>query len=337
MEEQRTRFLDVIRGGASICIILYHLTSRYDQMIGHLGNYPFNVPWGWMAWSVFFVLTGYLVMPKSERILDFVKSKAVRLYPGYWASMILCFWVTQFALPELTVSIKDFCIDLSMLGNFLGRASVVGVDWTLSINLIYYTFVAVIMLIKKWTKKDWFVEVALVWSIVACIISVLQNQGVTNSIIKFFGTLIAANYVHLFFTGILLRRIAMGGERVKKYCIGIILMLVDHWVVFENIGFEIFFVIFVGIFIWCLLLSNDKHNKNQLWVRLSTPLVFVAGISYPLYLLHEYIGFAIIKSAEKIGWTSELILIPCITIATFLAWCIHQFIEKPATKLLKRC
>ena len=333
MHKNRTAYLDVFRGGASMCIILYHLTSRYDQMIGHLGNYPFNLPWGWMAWSVFFVLTGFLVMPKSEGLIDFVKGKVVRLYPGYWAAMIVCFIVTRLALPEMAVSIKDFCIDLTMLGNFLGRASVVGVDWTLSINLIYYAFIAVIMLIKKTTEKDWFVEAALVWTIVACMISILQNCGVTNSIVKFAGILIAANYAHLFFTGILLRKVAMGGERIGKYYIGIVLMLVDHWIVFENIGFEVFFVVFVAIFIGCLKMSK---NTNQLWIRLSKPLVFIAGISYPLYLCHEYVGFAIIKNVEIIGFTSELVLIPCIAIAMFLAWCIHQFIEKPATKLLKK-
>lgn len=87
----REPFLDILRGAAG-SIILYHYTTRFDQMIGHTGTWKINLPWGWMAWAVFFVMTGYLVYPKTQNICRFVKGKIVRLYPGYWAAMCVSFF-----------------------------------------------------------------------------------------------------------------------------------------------------------------------------------------------------------------------------------------------------
>lgn len=308
-------------------------------MIGHKGIWPINLPWGWMAWSVFFVLTGFLVQPKREKIREFIWGKVIRLYPGYWAAMIICFAVTHCFLPELAVSIKDFLIDLTMLGNYLGCLSVVGVDWTLSINLVYYAFIVIVMLInKKWARKKTFDWLAICWSLVACCISVMQNNGIENRYMKISGILLASSYAHMFLSGIALRRISTRENGWEKWLGVLALTLIEHWLIFNNADFMAFYSIFVGLFLTCALCKTSKGTdvKINRRVILSEPFVFIANISYPLYLVHEYTGFAMIKVLETNGVLNEVILIPVITVTMFVAWVIHRWIEVPIDKALRK-
>lgn len=201
MKKHREKFLDFIRGGAAICIILYHYTTRYNQMIGHKGEYSFNLPWGWMAWAVFFIMSGYLVYPKAQSIKKYIIKKAIRLYPGYWAAMGISFAVTTLYLREYSVSLKEFVVDMTMLGNYVGCKSVVGVDWTLSIDIIFYGIIALIILVERKTKRILGSKVILLWSILSCLIEIMKRTGWGNPIIKIIGILMASQYAHFFMVG----------------------------------------------------------------------------------------------------------------------------------------
>lgn len=54
--------LDWIRAIAAISVVLYHYTTRYNESIGHLLEYPINVTYGYMGVAVFFILSGFLLM-----------------------------------------------------------------------------------------------------------------------------------------------------------------------------------------------------------------------------------------------------------------------------------
>lgn len=54
--------IQVIRGISALFILLYHYTSRYndvDYVTPH-EDWPFSVPWGCYAVSTFFLISGYL-------------------------------------------------------------------------------------------------------------------------------------------------------------------------------------------------------------------------------------------------------------------------------------
>ena len=91
------------------------------------------------------------------------------------------FLVTSVYLKEFSTSFRDFVIDLSMLGNYLGTKSVVGVDWTLIVDLVFYAIIAVIIVLKG--KKNYSeARIITIWSVVSCIIMLLKDIGVDNSI-----------------------------------------------------------------------------------------------------------------------------------------------------------
>tara|TARA_Y100000385_G_C13019701_1_gene605593 strand:- start:533 stop:760 length:228 start_codon:yes stop_codon:yes gene_type:complete len=65
-------------------------------------------------------------------------------------------------------------------------------------------------------------------------------------------------------------------------------------------------------------------------------MLFLVVISYPLYLMHQYIGEAQKKLMPTIDNNSTVILLVIFADAMSLAYLIHITIEKASTKLLKK-
>jgi peptidoglycan/LPS O-acetylase OafA/YrhL len=87
-----------------------------------------------------------------------------------------------------------------------------------------------------------------------------------------------------------------------------------------------------------LLLNVVSSNKSKLnkKTRYTSWLAFIASISYPLYLIHQKIGFIIIsKIIEYTGCVSEIIIIVPIAISIVIAYLIHKFIETRNITILK--
>ena len=79
-----------------------------------------------------------------------------------------------------------------------------------------------------------------------------------------------------------------------------------------------------------MIFWGNKENK------FTNVFKWFAGISYPLYLIHQNIGYAIIRGFVSIGWTNEIIVLVPIAVSILLAWLIHQFIEIPIAKLQRK-
>ena len=65
--KKRVEGLDYLRAVSMILIILYHYTTRYEEIIGHQVVWSINVPWGCFAVKTFFVMTGYLTFANLKR------------------------------------------------------------------------------------------------------------------------------------------------------------------------------------------------------------------------------------------------------------------------------
>lgn len=90
----------------------------------------------------------------------FLAKRFYRLYPSFWIAMICTAVLTYFFLPELSVSVKDFFINFSMIPMYLGAKNIDGAYWTLSCELAFYFFICLIGFSKIRTKNAiylWFV------------------------------------------------------------------------------------------------------------------------------------------------------------------------------------
>ncbi len=71
------------------------------------------------------------------------------------------------------------------------------------------------------------------------------------------------------------------------------------------------------------------------WVRWRW-VSFAGALTYPFYLLHDHIGFAVIHWMYARAGVSAYVVLPVTLIAMLvLAWLVHLFAEKPLARWLK--
>ena len=148
--------LNWLRGFAAIAVMLFHYTVRYDQILGHRGNWNVTVPWGGAMVVSFFILSGFLGILSSETSAkNYLKKRIIRLYPVYWICILCTVMVMKIAfplydqLPDSSIALKDILLNLTMLQGILLQPSVDGAYWTLGIDLRFYLFYFLILLFRK--------------------------------------------------------------------------------------------------------------------------------------------------------------------------------------------
>src|SRR5688572_16252904 len=101
---ERLPGLDVLRGLAAVAVLAFHYTTRFGDIFGHPVAPAFLVPWGVRGVEVFFVVSGFAIELSLERTSsakDFLVSRAVRLYPTFWAALAVTLVVVGvFGLPD---------------------------------------------------------------------------------------------------------------------------------------------------------------------------------------------------------------------------------------------
>src|SRR3954454_2537178 len=104
IKEGRFQELDVLRGLAALAVVLFHYLTRYDQIYTPRGDVPFGFPFGTSGVELFFVISGFVIFMTLARCAsasDFLISRFSRLYPTYWAAVLLT-WIigSMWPLPR---------------------------------------------------------------------------------------------------------------------------------------------------------------------------------------------------------------------------------------------
>jgi peptidoglycan/LPS O-acetylase OafA/YrhL len=158
---QRLEYLDALRGIAALMVAYFHysryflqegiVTSGFEyQLFFFFNNY---VDLGKVGVIIFFAISG-IVIPYSlvkggeHPVKRFVVSRFARLYPIYWLSIPLGFFAYWF-LDDKEITITTFLINFTMLQQFFLVENVMGLYWTLQIELIFY-FLCVILYVFNW-------------------------------------------------------------------------------------------------------------------------------------------------------------------------------------------
>lgn len=321
-EEKKDRILmiDIIRAVSAILVILYHYTTRYDQSIGHIKPYAIEVPWGHMAVSSFFLLSGFLVImhiKDDETIFSFAYKRVIRLYPSYLISICITTMICMMLLPERVLSIKEIIVNFSMFQNFVGVNSVDGAYWTLSLELLFYSIIALLIYIKQTHN---IVKISFVWSTLSIIINILDIENKFMSIVS---VILITNYAQTFIIGIMMYRLYINNKQFLPHFI-ILICIINHYIC-HGLEYTLFLIGLVGIF------YAISYKVAFLQVKYVPAFIkFIARISYPLYLTHQYIGFGIIRTMELNGLTSEFYIIIPIGITILLSYVINKFVEIPS-------
>lgn len=316
--------IQVIRAISAILIVLYHYTNRYNDMdyVAKHDIWAIDLSWGCYAVITFFFISGFLtasnICDNTPPIL-FLKKRINRLYPTFWIAMIITFIIT-FLCHMGDVGISDFFINFTMLPQIFGKKPVDGVYWTQQYEIIFYIVVALIL----YVKKDLFFKYFLLLWIAVSIVSFVYREN-SGLIIKGIRVLGLVEYASVFISGL-----AMGlffNKRItKKWYITLLLLSLISIYLWKGVTQSVFFII-VCISIWYI--SNSKItwlNKNNI---ITDACCWIASISYPLYLIHQKMGYIIMSYIiDLCGIESEWIILLPIFISAFIAYLLHKYVEE---------
>ena len=326
---KRVKELDGLRGLAILSVVLFHYTTRFDQIYGHT-HLPFSFSYGHYGVQLFFMLSGYVIYLSIQNIdltYDFIVKRFSRLYPAYWVSIMLTFLiVSAFGLPGRESSLLDAIINFTMLQDFLSSKlltihHVDGAYWTLSRFIVFYIFVSLLIAFRK---KDKVILICIVWTILDICIATIDKNII--HIPGKFQLILLIRESGFFIIGMMFY--LLKSNKQKKF--SAILIGLNLIAIFYINGIVSFFfgIGFSSLFYLCL---NDKIKFLQKDIFL-----FFGTISYSLYLIHQNIGYVIMRALYLCTNNFLIIIIIPFSVSIVLAFAITFFIEKPIMKLLRQ-
>lgn len=321
VENNRLVELDSLRGLAAMSVVYFHYTFQYRTHFGHdfMSSYDFQL--GKQGVFLFFMISGFVIHLTIEKVKspkEFLLKRFTRLYPVYWFCLIFTFLtVSIFGLPGKETSLIEGLIGLTMIQDLFGVKHVDESYWSLLPEIQFYIFVFLILLTKM---EKHIVALAIAWLFITCFSSIIQIPGVP-SFYKF-------RYNVLFFSGMMFYQI-WKGNRTWWYHLCILLSYAFWIVMVKDWKSVLLATFFFGIF---YLISYSSLKLLRLPV-----LIFLGRISYPLYLIHQFIGYIIMNTIRPMFGESVLLMtsIP-IVICVLLAWAVSSWIEYPLIHMSRK-
>ena len=287
---------------------------------------PFAVPYGFFGVHLFFIISGFVIlMSLDSRNGDgFVKSRFIRLYPVYWASVILSFLVTlHFAPPEYRHDLPTLLVNLTMFQAYVKVPDIDGVYWSLAYELGFYVFSYGAFRLAQRTRPD-FIGLLPLWLCLGAVLFYQFARWIPHPLHLLLGI---HSYAHLFAAGIALYLIRKQG--IRPLWIGTLLAAPFIQYLYDGAPGLIAVALSIGIAVIALFsgLSLPK--------RIATPLIGLGTISYALYLTHQMIGYVILAKLIGIGMSSLAALLITLVIAILIATTLCRYVERPAARWLK--
>jgi len=325
--------LDALRGIAVLLVLVSHYTWAYDYHFSILGEHYFHFPYGEFGVQVFFVISGFVIfmtIENTKSIKHFIVSRFSRLYPTYWLAIIItATTIVLFPVPTLgNYTFSDILINFTMLQGFIKIPHIDQVYWSLKIELIFYVIIGSIYYFKQLNKIENYV---VLWLLIVSISLVFDFKFE-----KYIHVLLITDYAPLFIAGIMFYKIKYKKSTfihhlIIFFSLIIYLFSLKMQILFRNqeeiniIQFIFVFIIY-GIF-YLLSFFQIKFFKNKV-------LIFFGYISYPLYLLHNIIGYSIIYRLKEVYDNQFFYVIVTSLITVTLAFLITKIMETP-TKIFK--
>jgi len=297
---QRESFLDLLRFAAAFGVVAFHLGFRgYSahnlQDVAYPELAAFS-KYGYMGVELFFMISGY-VIPWSIRgrtLGEFVASRAIRLYPTYW----LCATLLLFVPPLLgewrfLIPARDALVNLTMVAPWFGSPYIDPVFWSLARELEFYALVASVVGLLGFERLP---KALLVWLVIGAGTSVLAT-GTGTSPVYLGGTY----YMYFCFGAAcyFLHHIERSRTVYALLVLSLPLMLAHSLHKAFTVA-EIYDVPMSPIVVGAVLAAGAAtvYFSSALSERVkpSALVTFVGGLTYPLYLLHENIGYALLNT-----------------------------------------
>ncbi|GGV12713.1 acyltransferase family protein [Streptomyces griseoflavus] len=334
--------LDALRVVAALSVLVFHFmgvdaATKANWGINPKDLFPSVFPYasyGSYGVQLFFIISGFVICLSAwDRTPGrFVQARFLRLFPAYWFSVVVAVLVWR-GLPDgqrTAPSFSESLTNLTMVQAPLSARHLVGAYWTLWVELTFY----LIFLVVLWKGLD-YVRVS-----VFCWLWLLASILVQHDDVPLLGIFAQPLNTALFVSGIAMYLMYRFGPDLKLWG-----LLAASWLVMQSdlvqhadqlrhekgLDRDPYIALALVTVFYLVVLAVALHKCDRFgWKWLAT----AGALVYPLYLLHEELGWAMIRTLygpvgawATLGITTAVLLV--------LSWLVHRFVERPSQRWLR--
>jgi peptidoglycan/LPS O-acetylase OafA/YrhL len=334
--------IDLLRITAALAVVIYHYT--FAGRARHLISIAFPVlstgtRYGYLGVDMFFTISGFVVLLSAwgRPPREFVISRITRLYPAYWVAVTITTIVALTLSHGLfKVTAVQYLANLTMLNALPHIANVDVVYWTLYAEIRFYLLVFVL----AWAgiTRPRVLTVLWMWLAATVVIEAhLLPAGPAGTM----DVIVQSQWSHYFIAGMALCLVYRSGF---SWQLGTILVIAYGNAVYQAINFghlvsrryhqplhsPVIAAVVTVIFVLMTLIALRVTR------RLGRPWFAAAGaLTYPLYLVHAYNGFALINLVGD-AVNRWVLLVAMVTGMSCAAYGIHRLAEVRFAARLKQ-
>lgn len=351
--------LDILRFFAASIVALFHFTWQFPSTAS-------AVPYGWIGVQIFFVISGFVIAnsASSSGVWRFVRARFLRLYPGAWVALV--FNVAALAaLPAVVWTSAGIHTDLtlrSVVNSALLFAgpSVASAYWTLPIEIAFYGVIALVLMRFKRVSPFWVAAGLTLWSapyLIAFLLKLLDLLPLRRIDIGYgFLNMSLLRHGPFFAMGMLLfegTRRSLDFKRWVVLGVAGALCLIEIYTRSDELARNIaqrfdpavttsgMFSAAAGLFALSMLLFvasvayNDRFRPSA---RVAFAFRAAGLVTYPLYLIHECVGGALLHVFTQGGMARGVAigcaLLGCAAVAYLIALVLEPALRERLRALL---
>ncbi|GAA5116188.1 acyltransferase family protein [Haloechinothrix salitolerans] len=355
---------DLIRVVAVVAVMMGHITFIGPAVMSGVDPYPitFSVR---MGASVLLVISAFFacVTIRREEPGRWLRRRLARLLPAYLVAVVLTYVVTRVAV----LAFNGWHVRHGLFGVLFGTpyaaSSAAHDPWYLPTPA---DLLANLTLMQPWSAEwrflDWaywtlpvqvaaFIGAAILWRhrLRGARLKMLARTLVVLPIVLWplgwlpqaaktvLGPLQAGTgigHAYLFGLGVAIwlwsRREMSHVELVVLGSIGVVVHSIRApFPVEAGVGFAVMLVLIAAA-------ARGPEWDNRVLRALRRPIVWLAGISYSLYLVHQQLGFVLARVLSDVGLSGWLRLVVVTGAALLAGWALAVLVERPAYRALTR-
>jgi peptidoglycan/LPS O-acetylase OafA/YrhL len=342
--------LDLLRFIAAALVVSRHWLAVGSLSLGGPRIYPYGVTqlkeiapdsvvhfatYGDLGVELFFLISGFVICMSSwgRTVGQFAASRIARLFPAYWFAVLGSVFVLL-TFPKLGFHnrpglIHEVLMNLTMTQSFYGVRDIDPVYWTLAAELRFYMIFAIVVAFGVTYRRVMYF--CWLWAFLA-MFGQLTGNGTLNAVVQ-------PQYAPFFIAGVAFFLMWRFGPTLLLW--GLIAvsfltaqsLLVPDRAAYPEVGWSYpRWPMLVACAVFFGLMALVALHKLE-WLRWR-PLAVVGALTYPLYLLHQIIGYTLIAYLHEhlsfwptVGLTAAAILTLC--------YLVQRFVEQPLQRLLK--
>lgn len=347
MTHTRVNEIDLLRFLAAVSVVFYHYTFRGYAADGLSSMpYPLLAPaakYGYLGVELFFMISGFVVLmtaAASARLRDFCISRIVRLYPAFWVCCTITYAATIAFGGQHVLTFDQYLFNMTMLSGLSKVAPIDGAYWSLIVEIRFYALVAAVLALGRIHQAQRF----LVLWLLACIglefLALWPIESIPPRALHYLRYLLITDYAAYFVAGAICFLIWTKGASPTRLAI-----LIASWAlaIFQTgaslrafadsfktgLNSSIVISILTAFFLVMLLIALRRTGSIARW---RWPLA--GAISYPLYLLHQNIGYLVFNHLYP-AVSAHLLLWGTIVLVIAGAYAVHALVERRLASRMK--